>query len=49
MTPAVREPSWRKTNSSSFRVVTELLKATSAVKLEDEHEIIAHTAGKLRK
>ncbi len=31
-------------------VVTELLpNATFRVKLENEHEIIAHTAGKLRK
>ena len=33
-----------------FRVVTELLpNATFRVKLENEHEIIAHTVGRMRK
>ncbi len=42
---------WRRKNCWNFPgVVTELLpNATFRVKLENEHEIIAHTAGRMRK
>lgn len=39
-----------KKKSSNSGIVTELLpNATFRVKLENEHEIIAHTAGRMRK
>jgi translation initiation factor IF-1 len=41
---------WQGRTAGIFRVVTELLpNATFRVKLENEHEIIAHTVGRMRK
>ena len=45
--PALQEHKCRKKNSG---IVAELLpNATFRVRLENDHEIIAHTAGKMRK
>ena len=49
--PAISVREWPKEELLEFPgVVTELLpNATFRVKLENEHEIIAHTAGRMRK
>ena len=46
-----KELAWRRKNfSNSTAVVKDVLpNATFRVRLENDHEIIAHTAGKMRK
>jgi translation initiation factor IF-1 len=46
---SIREVTWRKRNFSSFPASELLPNATFRVKLENGHEIIAHTAGRMRK
>jgi translation initiation factor IF-1 len=53
-TPAILQRRWMSMSKEELLefpgVVTELLpNATFRVKLENEHEIIAHTAGRMRK
>lgn len=51
--PPINKSGWRMAKEELLEfpgVVTELLpNATFRVKLENEHEIIAHTAGRMRK